>query len=95
MRIVGYGSRCVCVSVCLLSHISQASLRPENAVMYSAGDEGRKLLWGFSETALFQSYGTSVLYGYLEVGHFLSRKLAREPAIIRAISTASPAQARE
>ena len=36
----------VCVSVCLSvkSHLTlEASLRPENAVTYSAGDEGQKI----------------------------------------------------
>ena len=44
---------CVCLSLCLLSHKShltlEASLSLENAVTYSAGDEGQDI---FSETAL-------------------------------------------
>ena len=42
----GYGSCCVCVSVCVSvkSHlILEAFLFPENAVTYSAGDEGLKI----------------------------------------------------
>ena len=43
MRSEGYGSRRVCVCVCLSvkSHLtSGASVRPENAVRHSAGNEG-------------------------------------------------------
>ena len=66
MRSEGYGSRrvCVCVCVCLSvkSHLtSGASVRPENAVTHSAGNEGQKFCGLFSETALFQSYGTSCI----------------------------------
>ena len=50
---------------------------------------------GFS-LKLFRSRATALpaLYGYREVGHFLW-EYARGPAIIRAIPTASAAQARE
>ena len=55
MRSKGYGSHCVCVSVYLSvkSHLTlEASLRPENTVTYSAGDEGQNNICGiFSETA--------------------------------------------
>ena len=54
----------MCVSVCLSvkSHLTfGASVRPENAVMYSAGNGGRKICGVFSETASFQSYGTSCI----------------------------------
>ena len=40
----------VCVSVCPLSHIS-AFIRPDNAVTYSAGNEGRKYCGDMPETA--------------------------------------------
>ena len=49
----GYGSRRVCVCVCvrLLSHLtSGASARRENAATYSAGNEGQKTCGVFSET---------------------------------------------
>ena len=43
-------SVCVCVSV--KSHFTlEASLRPESAVTYSAGDEGQEICGNFSETA--------------------------------------------
>ena len=55
---------CVCVSVCLCvclsvkSHLtSGASVRPENTVMYSAGNGGQKICGVFFKTALFKSYG--------------------------------------
>ena len=57
MRSDSYGSRrvCVCVSVCVCvclgvcvsvkSHLTlEASLRSENPVKYSAGDEGQNIL---------------------------------------------------
>ena len=54
-------SVCVCVCVCLLikSHlILEVSLRPENAVMYSVGNEGQKICGVFSDTVSFQRYCT-------------------------------------
>ena len=63
----GYGSRRFCVSVCVSvkSHLPlEASLRPENAV---TGNEDQKICGVFSDTALFQSYGTSCIGA---VGHF-------------------------
>ena len=51
---------CVCLSV--KSYLaSGASVRPENAVMYSVGNAGQNICGVFSETALFQSYGTSCI----------------------------------
>ena len=70
MRSEGYCSW-VCVSVCLCvcvsvkSHLTYgASVRPENAVTYSAGNEGQNLCGVFSETAPLQRYGTCSLYRY-------------------------------
>ena len=60
---------CVCVSVCHVSvclcvclfnksHLtSGASVRPENTVVYSAGNGGQKICGVFFETAPFKSYG--------------------------------------
>ena len=76
MRSEGYSSRRVCLSVCLSvkSHLTPgASVRSENAATYSACNEGQKICGVFSETASFQSYGTS----RLAVGHFLSAEYAR------------------
>ena len=43
---------CVCVCLSVKSHLtSGASVRPENAVTYSAGNEGQKICGVFSETA--------------------------------------------
>ena len=61
MRSEGYGSRRVCLSVCVSvkSHLTfGASVRPENAVTYSVGNKGQKICGVFSDTASFQSYGT-------------------------------------
>ena len=61
MRSKGYGSRrvCVCVSVFLCvwvslkSHLTlEMSLCPENAVKYSAGDEGQNICGVFFENVL-------------------------------------------
>ena len=51
VTVVGF----VCVSV--KSHLTyRASVRPENAVTYSAGNEGRKICGDFPETTAFKSY---------------------------------------
>ena len=58
MRSEGY-STWVCVSVCLSvkSHLTYgASVRPENAVTYSAGNEGQKICGDLPETTAFKSY---------------------------------------
>ena len=52
MRSEGYCSW-VCVSVCLTYG---ASVRPENAVTYSAGNEGQKICGDLPETTAFKSY---------------------------------------
>ena len=57
MRSEGY----VCVSV--KSHItSGASVRPEYADTYSAGNGGPKICGVFFDTATFKSYGTVTSY---------------------------------
>ena len=56
-RVTVVGS--VCMSVCLSvkSHLTHgASVRPENAVTYSAGNEGQKICGDFPETTAFKSY---------------------------------------
>ena len=56
-RVTVLGS--VCVSVCLsvMSHLTYgASVRPENAVTYSAGNEGQKICGDLPETTAFKSY---------------------------------------
>ena len=46
---------CVCLSV--KSHLTyEASVRPENAVTYSAGNEGQKICGDLLETTAFKSY---------------------------------------
>ena len=58
MRSEGY-STWVCVSVCLSvkSHLTYgASVRLENAVTYSAGNEGQKICGDLPETTAFKSY---------------------------------------
>ena len=55
MRSKGYSTWfvCVCVCVSVKSHLtSGVSVRPENAVMYSAGNRSQKICGVFSETAL-------------------------------------------
>ena len=61
MRSEGYCSWVVCLSVCLSvsQHLtSGASVRLENAVTYSTGDEGQKICGVFSETAPLQRSST-------------------------------------
>ena len=62
MRSEGYCSwvcLCVCVCVSVKSHLTYgASVRPENAVTYSAGNEGQKICGVFSETAPLQRSST-------------------------------------
>ena len=49
---------CVCQSVCLSVNLtSGASVRPENTVVYSAGNGGQNICGVFFETAPFKSYG--------------------------------------
>ena len=53
VTVVGFS---VCLSVCL-SHLTYgASVRPENAVTYSAGNEGQKICGDLPETTAFKSY---------------------------------------
>ena len=60
-RVTVVGSVCVSVK----SHLTYgASVRPENAVTYSAGNEGQKICGVFSETAPLQRYGTCCAVRY-------------------------------
>ena len=57
----------VVVCVCRLvanSLLIKGSVRLENAVTYSTGNEGQKICGVFSETAPLQRYGTCSLYRY-------------------------------
>ena len=55
---------CVCVCLSVKSHLTYgASVRPENAVTYSAGNEGQKICGVFSEDApLLRSSGVAVVF---------------------------------
>ena len=54
-RVTVLGCLCVCLSV--KSHLTYgASVRPENAVTYSAGNEGQKICGDLPETSAFKSY---------------------------------------
>ena len=64
VAVVGSVCLCTCVSVCLSvkSHLtSGASVHPENTVVYSAGNGGKKNCGVFFETAPFKSYGVKEL----------------------------------
>ena len=55
VTVVGFVCLCVCVSV--KSHLThRASVCPENAVTYSAGNEGQKICGDFPEITAFKSY---------------------------------------
>ena len=58
MRSEGYCSWvCLCVCVSVKSHLTYgASVRPENAVTYSAGSEGQKICGDLPQTTAFKSY---------------------------------------
>ena len=58
MRSEGYSSWvCLCVCLSVKSHLTYgASVRPENAVTYSAGNEGQKICGDLPETSAFKSY---------------------------------------
>ena len=48
---------CVCLFVCYKSHLTyEASVRPENAITYSAGNEGQNICGDLPETTAFKSY---------------------------------------
>ena len=57
-------SVCVCVCLSVKSHLTYgASVCPENAVTYSAGNEGQKICGVFSENApLLRSSGAAVVF---------------------------------
>ena len=77
MRSEGYSSW-VCVSV--KSHLTYGvSVRPENAVTYSAYDEGQKMCGVFSETAPLQISSTpSVVQPYIQSAIFTAHALTNE-----------------
>ena len=56
-RVTVVGFVCVCVCVSVKSHLTYgASVRPENAVTYSAGNEGQKISRDLPEMTAFKSY---------------------------------------
>ena len=65
------------------SHLtSGASVRPENAVTYSAGNEGQKICGIFSETAPLQRSSTPSVDGHTYSRPFFLRKAARMRIIV-------------
>ena len=75
MRSEGYSSWvCLCVS-----HLTYgASVRPENAVTYSAGNEGQKICGVFSEDApLLRSSGATVVFRTFRSPFFFIAKAMR------------------
>ena len=80
-RVTVVGSVCVCVCVCLSvkSHLTYgASVRPENAVTYSAGNEGQKISGDFSEDApLLRSSGVPVVFHTFRWPFFFIAKAVR------------------
>ena len=69
------------LSVCLSvkSHLTYgASIRPENAVMYSAGNEGQKICGVFAENApLLRSSGAAVVFHTFRWPFFFVAKVMR------------------
>ena len=75
MRSEGYCSW-VCLSV--KSHLAYGvSVRPENAVTYSAGNEGQKICGVFSETAPLQRSSTPSVVRLMRSRPFLSLRKMR------------------
>ena len=74
--------------MCLLSHLTYgASVRPENAVTYSAGNEGQKICGVFSETAPLQRSSTPSVVRLIRSRPFLSlRKMRMRMSSPRCIS---------
>ena len=76
MRSEGYGSCRVCVCVCVCVSVkrhltSAASVCPENAVTYSAGNEGQKFCSVFSKTHVFpRSSAPSLRWPYIRSAIF-------------------------
>ena len=67
----------------LKSHLtSGASVRPENAVTYSAGNEGQNICGVFSETAPLQRSSTPSVDGHTYSRPFFLRKAARMRIIV-------------
>ena len=80
MRGEGYCSWSVCVCVCLSvkSHLTYgASVRPENAVTYSSGNEDQKICGVFSENApLLRSSGVALVFHTFMWPFFFIAKVA-------------------
>ena len=56
-RVTVVGCVCLSVRVSVKSHLTYgASVRPENAVTYSAGNEGQNICGNLPETTAFKSY---------------------------------------
>ena len=72
-----YLGLCVCLSV--KSHLTyKTSVRPENAVTYSAGNEGQKICGVFSENApLLRSNGVTVVFHTFRWPFFFIAKVVR------------------
>ena len=85
VRVTVVGSVCVCVCVCLSvkQHLTYgASVRPENAVTYSAGNEGQKFCGVFSETAPLQRSCTSCIVYMAHRSSAISRNAANAHAYL-------------
>ena len=86
---------CVCVYVSVKSHLTYgASVRPENAITYSAGNEGQKICGDFPETTVFKSYATKherksqcANYSDLPAVSFLSLTYSKVPEGTQQLST--------
>ena len=76
-RVTVLGSVCVCVCLCVCLTYG-ASVRPENAVTYSAGNEGQKICGVFSENApLLRSSGVAVVFHTFRWPFFFITKAVR------------------
>ena len=81
MRSEGYCSWvsvCLCVCVSVRSHLTYGASVSENAVTYSAGNEGQKICGVFSENApLLRSSGVAVVFHTFMWPFFFIAKVVR------------------
>ena len=94
MRSEGYSTWvCVCVCLSVKSHLTYgASVRPENAVTYSAGNKSEKICGDLPEMTAFKSYAANQ-YSNLPAVSFLRLTHSKVPdGTQRLLTTFSLAQ---
>ena len=89
MRSKGYSSCRVCVCLSVKSHLTYGvSVRPENAVMYSVGNEGTKICG--ENAPLLRSSGVAVVFHTYRWPFFFIAKVVRMCIGIHSYAFAEP-----